>query len=360
MSFVIIPKPASPPIVNNRWNRNGKVPDANLQSKLIDSINQSGYLRSKEVFRWNGMCGFKPDGTTTLLGSAGAAERKRWQWAFHTGPFTNRLAIYFYMAQQNAAPVMDCYSQCTIFDGGGSTVGTGVSHYGASLSATDSPSNFGVGYDTVNVSPDTDYFGLLSDFNDARLVAAMVWELVKESDTVYGYLANGYVAQQPIYDTDRSGVVGNSRSLWKRGASQVLNWTVNDQGVPNAIISATDTNIVDTSITSLNASTPGYTLDFTGKNRQSQTGPMCVMKALAKMSGGGLVNAGNVKLKNSAGTTIASIVNGWNGGAPGAAWVATAPFAMPSGGKDKYDLQFSSDGTHTLSLYAVSIYEYEA
>ena len=76
-----------------------------------------------------------------------------------------------------------------------------------------------------------------------------------------------------------------------------------------------------------------------------------MLKAYGKM--GAAVVGGRVYLKNLAGTTIASIIDGWSTTTP--TWVSTT-FNLPAT-VDKYDLQFASTGGNTFSLFAVSVYE---
>lgn len=68
----------------------------------------------------------------------------------------------------------------------------------------------------------------------------------------------------------------------------------------------------------------------------------------ANPSGGGAVT-----LKDSAGTTIASITS-WTPSTP--AWQSVT-FNLPATA-DKYDLQLNGNGVAAMNLYAVSIYEY--
>ncbi len=149
-------------------------------------------------------------------------------------------------------------------------------------------------------------------------------------------------------------------NMWKRGAAQVFNWTVDLQASPLAITAVTDTNVVDTTSTAVNANTPGFVLDWTGKKRISQTGPSIVLAAFGSATGGtGGVHYGIVKIKDSTGAVVASLTNQWLQGAVGA-WFQTSPIQLPSGTTQKYDVTFQAGAAPaTFHLNAVSAWEYE-
>jgi hypothetical protein len=215
------------------------------------------------------------------------------------------------------------------------------------------PDNLATGHASVfTVSADTDYNGQITTTGDGDVISAVVYEEMKPGDTIYGYLpkTDMGIASGPIYDAHRQDVVVLMNKQWKRGGGFQLNWS-NTTGIARASVAA-DKNIVDNTSTTVTAATPGYTCDLTSKASLSRAaaGIDCIIAGYATNTG--TVGNQGVKLKNSAGTTIVTLTGGWSG-TPG--WYTQA-FKIPAG-IDKYDLQaYSNNGT--LTLYAVSIYEY--
>jgi hypothetical protein len=82
------------------------------------------------------------------------------------------------------------------------------------------------------------------------------------------------------------------------------------------------------------------------------------MKAFGSWAaGGGGVTGGSVFIKDSGGSTIASIADAW-GATP--SWISSAAFNWPAS-SGKVDLQFSRGAVGgTFSLYAISVFPYEA
>ncbi len=342
MTTINVPTTARAPIQVNRWARNGQYPDVTLQSQMTELCNQVAAYRPKEVFRYVG-------GIAPVVTSNG--DRARWRFAFHTGPFTTKVYCRFLMLQADKSG--DPYAQMTITDSAGATTGTAIFHYGANgTSATDVPANFGVGADYVTVLPDTDYCGLISDFTQGRILSACVYEVPLDPSTDAGYLDGTFAVGAPILAKHRADLLNMARNLWRRSGSQVLNWSVD---VTALVATATATNVIDTTSTTVSTATPGFTIDMTGKARVSQTtGVPCVIKAYGVRTGG-IGDDTVVQLVNSAGTLVASLTGFPNGSAD---WVSLA-FNMPLG-IDKYDLQFYRKNGTPFSLTSVSIYEYEA
>lgn len=337
-SDVVATVAAVPPIQVQRWARNGKHPNALLESAKAESGNGAVLYRTKEVFRGFGR--FPPVSTTST----------RWRFAFHSGPYTRYLQVVV-LVGTSASPGTDPYAQVDITDGTNTItdtfhLGTGVT--GTSLGAIKRITK------TLTINPDTDYFGTFTD-NGSELVSATCFEYASLTEMFGGYLPQNVASGGAILDASRQNLAELLRPLWKRGAAQVLNWSVDDGTVPIATASTTPTNIIDTSSTTVSVNTPGYMLDFTHKARVSQTTGipfrMCVYASPAAATGS------TVRLVSSSGVVVATVTmvgtslpTGW--------YIGTG--LMPAA-FDKYDLQFAPPPSGgTLSLYAASIYEYEA
>lgn len=352
MSTVYIPTQIPRALVTNRFVRNGKIPQAEFQNALATQANQ--------LARWRPKCVFSHSCPIAAIpASVPATTRNRWRFAWRSGPYARYLHCYLQVAPSiNGASPSEPDVTFTVTNGAGSTVGTVTFKY-SSLPMTGSPGDtpryfleaylpLKSGGAIVELDPDTEYFGLFSDINGGRLISAMVHE-----ESLAGDTANGYVTQvsagSPIYDADRSGVATLLRNLWKQGGAHLFNWSVDDQSSPRTIAVTTDTNIIDTSITTVSAASPGIVLDFDNKTRVSKTGVSCVLKAYAARGSAD----GNVYLKAADGSTLATVAV-----TSTAAWYSSGVVEIPSSATGKCDLMFDSGGG-TLSLYAVSLYQYE-
>lgn len=356
-----VSKAASPPIQTGRFFRNGKYPDVSAFNEMNAQLNQLMVFRTKEAFSVQGPLGLWPDGFGGFwmgppLGSA-AGTRNRWRFAFHTGPFHHALLARVVMCPPHTDYANDTYSRLRIYSNTteSSLVSTTEFHYGASPGPT--VPHGGWQYHRVvdkfidGLSPDTDYYALFSDENYGRLQSCAVADLASATEGNDGYLPTNFTEQSQILDEYRQNLVEVIPSLWKRGGAKVLNWTADPQFSPRTVAVNTATNIIDGTSTTYSSSIPGYTLDFTGKNRLSQTGCPCVVKAFVSCTAD---VSGVVHLRDSSGTIVATCTN--TGGVGVANWAVSSVVQLTSG---KYYLTHQT-AAGTLSTYAVSIYEYEA
>lgn len=347
------PKTIIPPMQGHRFSRNGQHPDVGLINAINATANKSILYRTKEIFR-------APGTATFPLAASGAGDRARWRFAFHTGPYAHMLKVAIGTIPQahGGSPSAVAKSRLDISTStSGSPVAASGSfthgvNPGGSASTLTGWEGLKVGTMYISVDPDTDYYGTFYDVDYGRTMFACVWEVSSMTENHDGYLPQALATQSHIFSKYRQYPVTILNNLMKRGGATVLNWTVDNGASPITTTSSTATNIIDTSSTTISAATPGYTLDMTGKGRRIDETVSCVMKAYGSKSSS--APDGSVFLKDSAGTTIASIAGAFQNTA---GWQTSGVFQMPAG-IDKYDLQFSRAVAGTLSLYAVSIYEY--
>ena len=345
---------AVPPILIRRWARNGHCPDVHLASSMGEAMNQAGMLRTKNVFTALNTL------NTSIPIAASGTSKARWRWAWHTSPLAHQIAVTVVMHPTSSTTAGDSSTTVQIDKAAGGGTKSDAFHVGAS------PSNAvevvtGWQYRRIfttylAVDPDTDYVGLFTDGAGALLQSACVYEIASMTVNNNGYFPQNVPERAPILSTDRSRMMTLIRSLWKRGGSHVLNWYCQRSGdTPRTFLSATSINIVDGTSTTPNSSTPGYTLDMRYKDRLTQTsGVPCRIYVYADNS----INdgVGHIKLKNSSGTTIATVTF-----ASGATGWQSVDFSLPAT-LDKYDILGDTQGTGPVDfkVHAVSIFEYEA
>ncbi len=328
-----------------RYVRNGKVPDAQFQSEITELTNQAAAFRGKEIFRNAGSIAAIPS-------SFGVGERKRHRFAFHSGPYCDKVIALIVFAPTDHGTQTNAYGQLLITTTAGVTVGAAKRYSPLYIPAgiLDSPGNFTNGFASVDVSPDTDYYGYISDFDQARILSVVVYEQNLAPDTSNGYLTPSVAGNGPIYSSERADIVANAVTLWKRAGSQLLNWCTEDDGFARSTASGTNKNIVDDTSTLISASTPGFTLDLTGKASLTSAGVACKIAVYGIRTGSAAQQG--VIVKDSAGAPIV-ILNS----APAAAGWFVGTLTLPAT-KAKYDLHYYAT-SGTLAVYAVSIWEYE-
>lgn len=346
MSTIVVPKKLYAPIQPYQLTRNGRVVTASVEGVMRRSANQSIAYCGKELFSSPGFVGSLP---------TGVASRNRWRFRFRTGPYTTQIKVWMTMGRQTTglgAPTNPSAS-FVLLSSGGATISTSTLYYGANgTTPSDTPNEFGHATYTIDVDPSTEYQGLFSEDDFAKLVSGLVWEIGPELDTANGYVHPTIGSGAPILDDQREKLVTIANALWRGGGAQVLNWTADIQSSPQSITSnSIYTNLLDLTVTGApSASSPGYTLDMTGKALSQQaTGVPIKMWVRASNSGSG---TGQVYLKDAADNTIASVI----GIAGAEAWYS-ATGVLPASSA-KYDLQIrrSLAGGQT-DVYAVSIYE---
>lgn len=358
-------KTVCPPIQAARYARNGLLPDIALINSMNEQTNQSVLYRTKEVCRIVGTT------AGSLPPSSASATRARWRFAFHSSKYAHALKAVVCLIPQDSNPGNNTYARLDIANSAGTVISTANFYHGVNQGGTATTPG---GWSAIKVvemfldsiSPDTDYYGTFYDIDSARLLSASVYELTSMTENFSGYLPQNLAAGSDVLDVYRQNLTTLQYWLWRRGGATALNWTIDGDDVtgpygtgPITITGTTATNIVDTTSTTVSAATPGWTLDMTHKNRITQTNGFGMrMECYGKMDVAS-TTGGRVYLKNSAGTTVASIVDQWT--STTAAWKSTT-FNMLHG-TDKYDLQFARAGTadaaNPFTLYAVSIYEYE-
>jgi hypothetical protein len=340
---------AAPPIQVDKHARNGRPADVRYINALCESANQAILYRGKEVFRM--ASGIGVNGSIIPLSAPGT--RARWRWAFHTGPYTHALMAIVVMHPQDAGLSSNSASRIDIINGAAVTVGTATFNYGPSPTGTSTAA--GTSYLKVlqqyitGVSPDTDYYGLVSDIDYGKIASCSVFELQSMTENLSGYLPQNITEESSILDIYREKLSGVFYNLWRRGGATVFNYTSDPDTSVATVNNATPKNIMDGG-TTYGATVPGYDLVMTGKSRLSQTQGVPVRFSV--YIDVPAANTGVVNLRDSAGVSVIQITQA--GAFTG--WVTTT--GVINSGKH-YLTHHRSAGAGTISTFACSCYEYE-
>jgi hypothetical protein len=354
------PKSASAPLQLDRFWRNGRHPDANAANMVAEAATQSALYRGKQIFN-----GASRMDTAGIISSFGAGDRARWRFAFHLSPYAHCLYFHAVIAAPTTSYTSNTHARIDIFSDTAETtvVSTRDLIYGASPIGSSTAEGFPylrevTGY-LDGLTVDTDYYGAVYDVDGGRILSLMVCEMNSFTENNAGYPAMNLSVMSPVVDATRENIASIVRNVWTKGASTVFTWSRNDGTSPVTITGTTPVNLLDTAVTAVSAASPGWTVDLSNHDRLSQasTGVPVVIKIFGAWVQNASPNAsgGDVLLKDSGGTTIASVTNGWSSATP--AWVTISDYLPASSGK--YDVMINSDasGSGSLSVYAISVYE---
>lgn len=317
--------------------RNGQVVGVHTENAMRRHTNQIMAYRGKTFFT-------SPGGLGSVPASAGAS-RVRWRFRGYTSPAARRLVVHVIIGSVGApVPLSDPYVLFTETISGG-TLEFRSNVYGG----IDVPSDLTYATASIDIDSATDIACSFTDINDARLISAMVYEELLPPDTANG-LMMPIGAGTNILDEHRQQLAENLENIWESQGSQVWNWTADTAATAFTNATTTAKNLIDSSVTTVSAASPGATIDMTGKatRRQESTGVPVTMWVYASAT----TSSGAVRLVDSSGSTIITVAVS----AGSAAWYSADGFMAAS--EDKYDLHGVAGASGDITVHAVSIFEF--
>jgi hypothetical protein len=351
MALITVAK-GLPQLINlRRHARNGYQPAAGFYRLLADGSNHLAAYRRKLVFlsppTWTG---FPSASWVSFVDSTSGASRNKWRWRFHAGHAAAFLAIRVGMMKVNAPSGEPYVDVAVTVAGGGTTTSDPISYGTTDGTEIDAADDISWQTVLVPITANTTYECLVVAHNDARPAFGCAYEVAAPpDDSVSGYVARSYTIGSPIFDAHRGALMPTLDNAWRHNAAFQLNWTANLDAQAITRTSATYANLFDQTLTTVTAASPGYTFDLTYRNRLMKTTVPCVFAVNAKVSSG---SGGRARLETAGGTVVEitgiSTTQQW--------YTATAN--VPTG-STKADLQLRSGGADTITLYAMSFYEYE-
>jgi hypothetical protein len=340
--------------------RNGRYPDAFMQTEMSELGNHLALYRVKEL------CSF---GMTFpgVLASPGLDDRIRWRSRYHPSPYAYGVAVYGYLALTELETdelgniLGDPYALIEVTDDDPGTLSLGETsggfaelHYGTATAEDSSPDACSAMFTALrdNEDPTTDFVPLQGrSYNvtitdvQSRLVAASVFETDRNRPAPY---TSGFAVKGPIKTNDRGGVLGGSRKMFKRQAAKLFDWSVDDQASPRSISTGVSTNIIDGTSTTVSGATPGFTIDLRNRARSSTGTVTCRFSVHAACT-----DSGEVDLKDSTGTIVATALVA----STTPAWIEV-DVELPET-RAKYDFQAFSPIDEPLTVYAVRLSQHD-
>jgi hypothetical protein len=340
-----------PPIDDERFSRNGMVPDAALMKRLAGDFKYiSGRAKQQVFLRCQPI-------NNVAAGVALSADV--WPFYFRTGENTTGLRVVLGAAATDYTIAgTTAYLQFTVNVAGGSEVIEKVWSLTVGASGVDvTPNGIAVIHELcTGLSPNTEYtarFDLLAGY---RLVFAAITEAdTRHADDSVTAVCDPaeFVAEGPIYDAHLADLIEANNELWQHNGAHLINWCadLHEDAAPTTNLT-TYTNILDASSTTVTASSPGWNLFTQYHNTANRT--TVPVKFAVKTSR--TAGAGTLDVRLTDGTNSIAIT----GIGGGEIW-STTTANIPAQAGTKWDLQCRvSVGTDTHRIMAIALFEYEA
>jgi hypothetical protein len=356
MTTVNVPSVLQPALQTNQVIRNSSYPSTAVQSFFQQQTNFILRHRAKEVASF-------ASGIDDIALGGFTGTQSNWRFAYRSSSHARHMFVDFVMAMGYKGSSDDPFCSMLLENGAGTDIGTATFHYGATdEDIPDQLSTFGSsrqavksGGVIVELAPDTEYFGTFSSTDGGRLVSATVYEVSLDPDTDNGYCTSGVAISSPVMDEDRELVVTNLRDAWKHNAAPLWHWASAVDSAAPTRTTATSRNWIDQTLGAggVIASDPAVTLVQLPKlSTVRRVTVPCKWWVHAKLASG--VGPATVTLVGQTAGVVATI------------GVVTATAAWYSADvdldavSDRYALHMTGDGVVAMTLYASSLYMYEA
>lgn len=320
--------------------KNGLVPDATFHADATAAMNHGLAYCGKALYR-----------RTCKLGEAGGTSGVAWRWHCKTGYGTKRVAVLVTLGLDDRALAVDPYITVSMTKSGGATT-TLTFHGGASHTpSVDAPEEWLPQIQYLDVDPASTYEGQVEFFDNVRVISLQVYEDANPTvDQAVDYFSEWTpAAASPIYDGRIARLLAGVGALHRKNGALRADWC-HVQGTSRTRTSATWVNLIDNASASPpTAATPGWTFNTQYRNTAGATTVPVRFAVYGSVAAGGTAS---VRLRNTSGTDVITVTI--NSSTP-QWWSATGGLALSSA--LKLDPGYLSDGSHLLTVQAVSLYE---
>lgn len=329
----------------NRDARNGMYPATSFYGRLQQAVNHLTGYRHKTVFQRQWRLGNK-----AYVG-ASSTNLARFRWRTSHGAEYVRIVMLQCVSGSSTGDPRTEIEFVNVTDAVTTTAGPWQGFIDT-VSSGDEPSTWRMVSDTHAVTPGKVYTATVKTYDSCRPMAILVMEIGGGTiqEAVDYYSATNIVADAPIFDSTREIMLGGLGAMYRQNGGLVVNWG-NGDGAASTRTSATHANVVDGASTGTpTAATAGYSCDMRYRNSSSRTTVPVELAVYGSIPGG----SGTVRAIDDSGNVIATATV--NNATP--QWF-TATGSMQAAAL-KFDFQLAGDGANTVSVYAVSLIEYEA
>jgi hypothetical protein len=351
MSVIPIPTNAPFPM---RWQdriRNGKVPDWKTPFQVAQRLNAALVWQRKCVFAKSSRGAAPPQGA--------AAQQKPWRWRFRTGEASTTPGTLKVRAVAAVLPTDNASSSNPRWR---MVVGATNSAYRYAPGLDTAPGLENLAYQKVDVSvsANTEYAAHIEIEDYCRIVSLMVYEyhFPGQVDSANAIATDHrlYATGNEITDAQHTQfALDNSYALWRHNGTHIVNVVPETEAGFWTRSTNSYVNMLEGSGTTVDANSRGFNAQVQYHQPFHSSNVACVFAAYARNSGA--IAGGNVRLVDANGTlaTLGPFVADATG-----EWLTTTVNLTGSSDLHKVDVHFQGDGTRTVTVHAVSVFEYVA
>lgn len=332
--------------LHRRHIRNGLYPASNMWRTAIDAENHITAYRHREVYRraWERGVSLSAAGTNTYQ-----------RFRFRTGYGVTRLAYLVELGLDDKTTGTDPYLLIETTLSGGATTTTEF-HFGLSAvgpGMTDAPDETYAGRAVIDVDPASIYEVRIATVDYARPLSVVAYELgaTTVEEPVNYFNTHDPAAGSPIYDADRQRLLQGLSNMYRQNGGITWHWG-EASFTARTRTSATYINAIDNATTGTPAtSDPGVYLNPQYHNTESRTTVPFELAVYGEVTTSG---TGYVRLIDTSGNTygpvsiVSDVAPAWH----------TATINLPAS-DTFYAIQYAGDGVDTVSVYSVSLIEWE-
>jgi hypothetical protein len=342
---------AFPSFVNERrWCRNGQAPDGRFVKQAAEAINHNVAYRRKVLAYHYASWANLPAGI--------AGTNQTCHFGFHAGYGAEEVRAFLVLAKPDGGT--DPYVTLSVkdgFSGGSTTTSTDEVHYGdIDAGASDVADEMYWGaHLKVAVSENTDYRCWLNRVDNARIASAafVEWGTIPVDDSNGGTVDPQLGVDHPITDAETGALVQASSDLWRKNGAHIFNFIPEaPERAPSANAGGSYANLFDSTVTTVDANSPGHRIALQYHNSASATTVPVKMAVYARRTAGAGVTSFN-KVRCTDGTNHIEIT-GINDTAN--TWY-TATGTLPATDDLKVDIHAGNAITDTVKIYCVSLFE---
>lgn len=203
------------------------------------------------------------------------------------------------------------------------------------------------------LSPNTTYALELHSSDQARVLAATIWErsrtMLSASSDVVALDLSRLRRGGPIYDADNADLLASINTMWKRGGRTLIRWSRTD-GSYTSRASATAANLFDQTLTAWGAQNPGFFVYPGDAGNLVGAADPVICWAYAGLSAAGA--DGTITFRRNGATITDVVVSATTG------YYSNSATLNSANASDKVDILVAGNGTQSIRVYAAGMFEF--
>jgi hypothetical protein len=339
-----------PPVIpDQRFNRNGMLPNAALLRRLADTFNWVAHRQKKHIASYT-------QALNDLRGSTGASV---WPTYFRTGEGTKKLQLSLGLQASSSATPGEVELILTDITGAGAA-SFSETYRSTVDGSVGVPSSFTHVTRTITAAPNNEFSSYFNYSGAIPIYFSLAEAPVALADDSLTGICNpaAFVAEGPIYDAHIADLIDANNKLWRHNGSHLISFigfhnflTGGTTAFTNSTSTTTYNNVQDSSA-SVTDTSPGWKLYTTYHATANRTTIPVKMAVQVDRTAG----TGTCDIKFTDGTNSVSITGI---GDTGDAW-STTTGTIPVQDGTKWDLHWKvSSGTTTFRIRGASLFTYE-